>query len=343
MESVHHLMKVVSGAPNIRPAWFFDAVEQGEGLNDIGTHLVDLVQWTLFPEQRHRLSRGRARALGAALADGDSGSRIPACHRWSALRRQPDAVRERRRARVLRQHARVVRGARRAHQAERDLGLGSAAGRRRHALCVLSRHARAHRGPPDGGRSLSAGAVCHARVAGIAGRRCWRPRAPRSRRCRRRIQALASRSAAPKFTSPFPPRSATVTKRTSRRWRAIFSATFAIAGTLPAWERPNMLAKYLRDDHGDGIEPQVALARRRPPRPEVTVTIRLACGCPFGNPRLAHGKPQRLWFPGTPVVWQPPPCMATARSWQAAKVAVTPFTLPIKHAFLAATRGGRVS
>lgn len=51
MESVHHLMKVVSGAPNIRPAWFFDAAEQGEGLNDIGTHLVDLVQWTLFPDQ----------------------------------------------------------------------------------------------------------------------------------------------------------------------------------------------------------------------------------------------------------------------------------------------------
>ncbi len=51
MESVHHLMKVVSGAPNIRPAWFFDTDEQGEGLNDIGTHLVDLVQWTLFPDR----------------------------------------------------------------------------------------------------------------------------------------------------------------------------------------------------------------------------------------------------------------------------------------------------
>ena len=50
MESVHHLMKVVSGAPNIRPTWFFDTSEQGEGLNDIGTHLVDLVHWTLFPE-----------------------------------------------------------------------------------------------------------------------------------------------------------------------------------------------------------------------------------------------------------------------------------------------------
>lgn len=51
MESVHHLMKTVAGAPNIRPPWFFDTAQQGEGLNDIGTHLVDLVQWTLFPEQ----------------------------------------------------------------------------------------------------------------------------------------------------------------------------------------------------------------------------------------------------------------------------------------------------
>ena len=51
MESVHYLLKMVSGAPNIRPAWFFDNTQQGEGLNDVGTHLVDLVQWTMFPEQ----------------------------------------------------------------------------------------------------------------------------------------------------------------------------------------------------------------------------------------------------------------------------------------------------
>ncbi len=51
IESVHHLMKMVAGAPNIRPAWFFDVAQQGEGLADVGTHLVDLVQWTLFPEQ----------------------------------------------------------------------------------------------------------------------------------------------------------------------------------------------------------------------------------------------------------------------------------------------------
>ncbi len=49
MESIHHLKKVVAGAPNMRPVWFFDTEQQGEGWNDIGTHLVDLVQWTLFP------------------------------------------------------------------------------------------------------------------------------------------------------------------------------------------------------------------------------------------------------------------------------------------------------
>jgi predicted dehydrogenase len=51
MESVHYLKKVVAGAPNIRPPWFFDTAEQGEGFNDIGTHLVDLAQWTLFPDK----------------------------------------------------------------------------------------------------------------------------------------------------------------------------------------------------------------------------------------------------------------------------------------------------
>lgn len=50
MESVHHILKLVAGVPNLRPAWFFDIHEQGEALADVGTHLVDLVQWTLFPD-----------------------------------------------------------------------------------------------------------------------------------------------------------------------------------------------------------------------------------------------------------------------------------------------------
>ena len=50
-ESVHHFSKVVSGAPLLRPAWFFDVEQQGEGMVDVTTHLVDLVQWECFPEQ----------------------------------------------------------------------------------------------------------------------------------------------------------------------------------------------------------------------------------------------------------------------------------------------------
>ncbi len=48
-ESVHHLFKYVSGKPLQRPAWFFDEEIEGEGLCDVGTHLVDLIQWECFP------------------------------------------------------------------------------------------------------------------------------------------------------------------------------------------------------------------------------------------------------------------------------------------------------
>lgn len=50
-ESVHHFYKFVSGAPLKRPAWFFDTEQQGEGIVDVTTHLVDLIQWECFPEQ----------------------------------------------------------------------------------------------------------------------------------------------------------------------------------------------------------------------------------------------------------------------------------------------------
>jgi hypothetical protein len=49
-ESIHHFSKMVSGAPLKRPSWFFDTTQQGEGLVDVTTHLVDLVQWGCFPE-----------------------------------------------------------------------------------------------------------------------------------------------------------------------------------------------------------------------------------------------------------------------------------------------------
>ena len=48
--SVHHFFKSVSGKPLIRPTWYFDVTQEGEGIVDVTTHLVDLVQWECFPE-----------------------------------------------------------------------------------------------------------------------------------------------------------------------------------------------------------------------------------------------------------------------------------------------------
>jgi predicted dehydrogenase len=49
--SVHYFYKNVSGKALVRPAWFFDVEQQGEGIVDVNTHLVDLVQWVCFPDQ----------------------------------------------------------------------------------------------------------------------------------------------------------------------------------------------------------------------------------------------------------------------------------------------------
>lgn len=51
-ESVHHFYKFVSGSALKRPAWFFDTDQQGEGIVDVTTHLVDLIQWECFPGQK---------------------------------------------------------------------------------------------------------------------------------------------------------------------------------------------------------------------------------------------------------------------------------------------------
>ncbi|MBC8007861.1 MAG: oxidoreductase [Prolixibacteraceae bacterium] len=45
IRSVHHLYKKVNDRPLQRPAWYFDPAVQGEGITDVTTHLVDLVQW----------------------------------------------------------------------------------------------------------------------------------------------------------------------------------------------------------------------------------------------------------------------------------------------------------
>jgi predicted dehydrogenase len=67
MESVHHYFKEVAGKPLTRPAWFFDVRQQGEAIMDVGTHLVDLVQWEAFPEQP---------------VDWKKDIKVTAAHRW---------------------------------------------------------------------------------------------------------------------------------------------------------------------------------------------------------------------------------------------------------------------
>jgi hypothetical protein len=51
LENLHSLVKFSDGKVNLRPSWFFDVWQQGEGITDVGTHLVDLEMWTLFPNQ----------------------------------------------------------------------------------------------------------------------------------------------------------------------------------------------------------------------------------------------------------------------------------------------------
>lgn len=50
VESVHHFFKTVSGQPLVRPAWYYDVEQQGEGIVDVTTHLIDLIHWKCFPD-----------------------------------------------------------------------------------------------------------------------------------------------------------------------------------------------------------------------------------------------------------------------------------------------------
>jgi predicted dehydrogenase len=67
LASVHHLEKVVNGAPLRRPPWYFDVRVQGDGVADIPTHLVDQAQRFLA-------------AGGAVMRDG---AELLAVRRWS--------------------------------------------------------------------------------------------------------------------------------------------------------------------------------------------------------------------------------------------------------------------
>lgn len=49
--NLHHFLKMYGGKASARPAWFFDIEQQGHGITDVSTHLVDLTQWLAFPDR----------------------------------------------------------------------------------------------------------------------------------------------------------------------------------------------------------------------------------------------------------------------------------------------------
>lgn len=63
MKSVHFFFKEVAGSVLRRPQWYFDVRQQGEGIVDVTTHLVDLSFWQLFPGQT--LAESDVQVVGA--------------------------------------------------------------------------------------------------------------------------------------------------------------------------------------------------------------------------------------------------------------------------------------
>ena len=266
MESVHYLMKVVSGAPNIRPAWFFDTAEQGEGLNDIGTHLVDLVQWTLFPDQAIDY-HAEVKVLAAQRwPTTDLAAGFSARHGEPRVSRQPGAARQGRVARVLLQHPGDVHAPRHPREVERDLGLGAArrdpatrhfAFYRGARARVEVRQGQADRYKPELYVIPAAGCRQGAVLASVQAR----------------IAALAA--SYPGVTAE--DRGAEIHIVIPDAFRVGHEAHFAQVTAnfleylrnrraLPAWERQNMLAQVRRHDDRRGDEPEGGLSARAPHR-----------------------------------------------------------------------------
>jgi len=89
-ESVHHFSKIVAGAPLRRPPWFFDVKQQGEGIVDVSTHLVDLVQWEMFPGQVIKdsdVKMLKAKSFKTAITPGQF-ARTTACETFPAYLQQ---------------------------------------------------------------------------------------------------------------------------------------------------------------------------------------------------------------------------------------------------------------
>ena len=240
--SVHNFSKVVAGAQLKRPQWFFDPQQQGAGIVDVMTHLVDLVQWEAFPEVV--LSPSDAKVLKARRWTTpltlEQFGRVTGAKEFPAFLGE---LREGWRAAGAGQWRIHVHVKRCARAGVGDLGFRSAARRRRHALLGDARHA-GRRSPSSRARSRVTNRCCTSNAAHRSLRRLMKKHCgPRSRRCRRPGRASTSRREGDSFV-------VTVPDKYHNGHEAHFAQVtenflkYLRAGKLPAWEVPNMLTKY---------------------------------------------------------------------------------------------------
>jgi hypothetical protein len=227
MESVHHLMKVVSGSVNLRPAWFFDTQEQGEALGDVATHLVDLVP-TLYPDQAidyhseirvsARLATVLDRARTAASGEKQRRPPSPRPEGGSLITSRTASLRSARHPRRLRRNEpQAPEGGGDARAIAWGVAPGRDPGRRAGWRPTVRRAGR----PPTGGRPRSTGGWPSSRPAPASVEdEGWRLRVGIPDRYRVGHEAHF----------------AEVTAR--------FLGYLKDPASLPKWEKPNMLAKY---------------------------------------------------------------------------------------------------
>lgn len=64
IDNVHHFLKPSGGKTLVRPAWYYDINQQGEGIADVSTHYLDLAFWQCRPGKS--IEKGMIKGLKAS-------------------------------------------------------------------------------------------------------------------------------------------------------------------------------------------------------------------------------------------------------------------------------------
>jgi hypothetical protein len=244
MESTHNILKLVAGAPNLRPAWFFDVGEQGEALAGRRDAPRRPGAVAALPGAADRLQE-RAEALRREpLGNAAQRRRAQARDRPQGAAVRADVAHEERSGSTTSRTARpayTVRGVyarvRRAGATRLPAGAGDT-----HTALVRGQP-RAPRGAPGRRAEVAARALRHGEPAAERREAEGRARAPR-RGAREGASGLAVADEGQRLRVVIPERYrvgheahfAEVTER--------FLAYLKDPSSMPRWEAANQLAKY---------------------------------------------------------------------------------------------------